>query len=125
MNKLAKVVSVSLILCGTLYGAGGGASAAHFSSPQGKKAQQVGGIVGNTAFFMYPNNDAANVKDPTTLNAMAALAKKQICQGKDTRMLVEEMGLQVMFVYPNKKDGSVTVLTIESCDDTKGIKKEK
>ena len=56
---------------------------------------------------------------------MAALAKKQICEGKDTRMLVEDMKMQVMFVYPNQKDGSVTVLTIESCDDTKGVNKEK
>ena len=124
MTRHIKTAILSLLCVQTLY-AVSGASAAHFSSPQGKKAQQVGGIVGNTAFFVYPNNDAANVKDPTTLNAMAALAKKQICQGKDTRMLIEEMGLQVMFVYPNQKDGSVTVLTIESCDDTKGVKKEK
>ena len=119
------MAGVFLLACAEGLFATSGASASHFSSPQGKKAQQIGGIVGNTAFFMYPNNEAANVKDATTLNAMAALAKKQICQGKDTRMLVEEMGMQVMFIYPNKKDGSVTVLTIESCDKAKEGKKEK
>ena len=119
-----KKTAAGILIFGLVHAlyAASGASAAHFSSPKGKQAQQVGGIVGNTAFFMYPDNEASKVKDPTTLNAMAALARKQICQGKDTRMLVEDMKMQVMFVYPNKKDGSVTVLTVDNC---KGIKKEK
>lgn len=118
--KMKKILAggISILFCAySLYGVEG-ASAAHFSSPKGK---QVGGIVGKTAFFMYNDNEASKVADPTTLNAMAAVAKKQICQGKDTRMLVEDMNMQVMFVYPNRKDGSVTVLTVENC---KGIDKE-
>ena len=124
MNTIKTLLGL-LMIAASLHAAQG-AFAAHFSSPRGKHAQQVGGIIGRTAFFMYPDNDAAKIKDPTTLNAMAAIAKKQICQGKDTRMLVEDMNMQVLFVYPNKKDGSVTVLTIENCEGVKkSSKKEK
>ncbi len=125
MKRSIIAVSDLFMLTGSLY-AQEGAFGAHFSSPKGKQATQVGGIVGHTVFFMYPKNDAAKIKDPTTLNMMATIAKKQICEGKDTRMLVEDMKMQVVFAYPNQKDGSVTVVTIDSCEGVKkGSKKEK
>jgi len=116
MKTALKYLGVSILLGTTALFGMDGAAAAHFSSPKGKDASQVGGIVGNTAFFLYNKNDAANVKEPKTLNTMAMIARKQICEGKDTRMLVNEMKMTVMFVYPNEKDGSVTVITVSKCD---------
>ena len=92
-----------------------GAAAAHFSSPQQKQASQIGGIVGDNIVFIYWNHDASTITDTQILDSMASQAKKQVCASKDTKMLIEELHKQVIFLYPNDKDGSFTAITIKSC----------
>lgn len=91
------------------------ASAAHFSSPQEKNAPQIGGVVGNNIVFMYWNHNASTITDTQVLDSMASQAKKQVCASKDTKMLIEELHKQVIFLYPNDKDGSFTIITIKDC----------
>ena len=104
-----------LILTFSVAQAANGASAAHFSSPQQKKAPQIGGIVGDNIVFMYWNHNASTITDTQILDSMAQQAKKQVCASQDTKMLIEELHKQMILLYPNDKDGSFTVITIKEC----------
>jgi hypothetical protein len=85
---------------------------------KGESGVQAGGLLGNTVIFIYKDNDAAKIKDVTQLNLMANEAQKQICSGKDTRDLIVNEGMSILFVYPTKS-GAATVLKINRCPSSK------
>ncbi len=116
MKNTIKITLTTLFFCGSLFGAQG-TSAAHFSSAEGKNAKQVGGLVGKTAFYVYYNNEAGEIDDARVLDSMAKQAQQQICSDEEKRMLISQLGLQVILLYPNDKDRSVTVISIKECDD--------
>ncbi len=93
-----------------------GASAAHFSSIRQAGSIQAGGVVGDNVVYLYWDNDAAKIDDTKTLDSMAQQAKRQVCASADSRMILEKLKKQILFIYPDKTNNSFTIITITKCN---------
>jgi len=89
-----------------------GSAGAHFKTEDGT----LGGIVGNNLIFIYKDNKAATIKDKTKVGIMSNMLKKQLCEKDNTRKLIQDAGLQVLFIYPDKNVSEATVISVNSCD---------
>jgi hypothetical protein len=92
-----------------------GANAADGVHLKINKDDFIGGIVGSQAVFLYKNNDAAAITDPDKLKLMANILKKEICNDKDMRSVIES-GISAIFIYPTKNMDAATIVTVENCD---------
>ncbi|NOR56573.1 MAG: hypothetical protein GQ531_10230 [Sulfurovum sp.] len=78
---------------------------------------QIGGMVGKSIVYTYPDNDMAKYTDPTMLKKLKENVEKSICSGEDERALVNK-GYHVIFIYPGEKKTSIF-----SISDCKGYPK--
>ncbi len=78
---------------------------------KGKDA--LGGFIDNEIIFIYKDKKVGNEKGVTALSLLKHLAKSKICEKKDTRTLVEDLGMSVKFIYLNKEDA--TIVKIDNC----------
>ena len=82
---------------------------------KGKDA--LGGFIDNEIIFIYKDKKVGNEKGVTALSLLKHLAKSKICGKKDTRNLVEDLGMSVKFIYLNK--GDATIVKIDNCKNVK------
>lgn len=75
---------------------------------------QVGGVIDNEVIYIYKNKDAGNESDTSNLKILANIAKNQICSGKDTRLIIEDAGMSVKFIYMSSQ-GNATIVKIDNC----------
>ena len=78
-----------------------------------KNENQVGGLLDNEVIFIYSDKKVANEKNIAALSLLKNLAQNKICEKKDTRNIVENLGMSVKFIYLNK--GDATIVKIDNC----------
>ena len=115
MKKITKIALGLLLVSSALWA--DSASAKHFKT----KGDTVGGIVGDTAVFVYTNNSAGDIDGESKLSMLKNIARNQICSSPDLREAVDTLNLKVMYIYMNKK-GDATILKVNDCN---GIEKPK
>jgi DNA invertase Pin-like site-specific DNA recombinase len=84
-----------------------------------KNVNQAGGLIDNEVIYIYWDKKVGKEKDPTALNLLKYIAQKKICEKKDTREIVEDLGMSVKFIYLYK--GDATIVKIDNC---KGVTTE-
>lgn len=115
MKKVLSVLSAVAIMATTSFAAEG----KHFTKLDNGA---IGGLIGNSAVFIYKKNDAANIKDPVKLKLLSNIAKKNICTTKNTRSIIDTLGTNIIFIYLDNNDGA-TIVTIEDCSGIPAPKK--
>ena len=75
----------------------------------------AGGIVGNSAIYIYHMEDTEIPKTSSEATTLSVIAKKKLCDNKDIRELIEAGILkEVQYVYVGQKRSAVVI--IENCD---------
>jgi len=115
MQKITKLALWLLLASSTLF-----AESTYSKYFQGKN-DTVGGIVGDTAIFVYTNNSAGDINEESKLSMLKNIARKQICTSLELRDVVDTLNLKVIYIYMNKA-GDATILKINNCN---GIEKPK
>jgi hypothetical protein len=78
-----------------------------------KGKSELGGIIDNEVIFIYFDKKSVNTKNKSDLKILKFIAQKKICEKKDTREIVEDLGMSVKFIYLHK--GNATIVKIDSC----------
>ncbi len=79
------------------------------------KDNTAGGIIGNSAIYIYHMKDNEIPETPSEAITLSAIAKKKLCDNKDIRELIEAGILkEVQYVYVGQKRTAVVV--IENCN---------
>ena len=112
MKKIVTAIIIALTLGASLAYAN---EAKHFVLA--KTSQYIGGIIGDTVVYIYPNSDASNgLTTNSKLKILTSYAAKTICGNKDSRKLVTDLDMNVFYIYPSKDFKSVLMITIDNCD---------
>ncbi len=112
MKRILTLAATLTLCAGSLLASN---SAKHFE-PE-KKDGYVGGVVGNSIIYIYRNAEAAKISDKMQLMMLKDIAKKQICEQKDTRSVIEDSKLSVVFIYEDIKTGKTTIVYLDSCKE--------
>jgi hypothetical protein len=78
-----------------------------------KSGTETGGVIDNEVIFIYSDKAVGSDKDTVHLKLLKKTAQKKICEKKDTRAIVEDLGMSVKFIYLHK--GNATIVKIDSC----------
>lgn len=81
-----------------------------------KDSPNLGGVVGNTAVYIYPGNDISGLTNDVQMKMLTNYTKKTICGKEGTRKLVADFGLKVLYIYPSKGLKSAVMVTVTNCD---------
>lgn len=76
---------------------------------------KTGGVIDNEVIFIYKKE--VNIDKKGSLKILQKIAQKQLCEKKDTRMIIVEAKMSVKYIY--MFEGSATIVKIDNC---KGVK---
>jgi len=111
MKKILSIVAVTAMIATSSFAE----EANNFTF--NKDNGSIGGIVGNTVVFIYKGkNDTAKIKDPLKLKILTQIAKKGVCESKETRSVIEALGANVLFIYANDNLDQATMVNIDNCN---------
>jgi len=111
MRKITKTVLGLLLTSSALLAEN--ASAEHFKIKDGS----VGGIIDDTVIYIYSGQKNDDIKHAVKL--LPKIAQTQICKDKDMRNIVENLKMQVIYIYMSKQ-GNASIVKINDCN---GIEK--
>ena len=74
---------------------------------------QTGGVIDNEVIFIYSDKTVGSEQNIVHLRLLKNIAQKNICREKDTRTIVEDLGMSVKFIYLHK--GNATIVKIDNC----------
>jgi hypothetical protein len=78
-----------------------------------KSGTQTGGILDNEIIFIYSDKKVGKEKGTAALSLLKNIAQQKICGKKDTRSIVEDLGMSVKYIYLDK--GNATIVKIDNC----------
>lgn len=113
MKKILTAVIIALTL---------GAACANAESNESKhfevtkSSQNLGGVVGNTAVYIYPGNKLNRLTTELQLKMLTNYTKKIICSKESSRKLVTDYGIRVLYIYPTKDFKTATMVSVTNCD---------
>ena len=94
MKKIFSLISLLLVLSTYL-------SASNTSAIFKTGKTQTGGVIDNQIIFLY--NKEIKVEKDFGTGVLVNTLKKSICSAKDTRSLIVDSGMSVMYIYMGKE----------------------
>ena len=77
-----------------------------------KGKTKTGGVIDNEVIFIYEKE--MKYKSESDLKIITNIAKQKICSDKSARVVIDEAGMSVKYIYMSKE--SAVIVKIDSCD---------